>query len=65
MTKWEPPDYIEFSARRGEEQLHVQVLGCVDHPSDNPQLMAVVLEVRLGPDMPSHATIHEMPHVQS
>jgi hypothetical protein len=49
MIEWEPSDYIEFSARRGDEQLHVRVIGGMDHPSDDPQLLAVVLEVRLGP----------------
>lgn len=42
----EPP--IEFSATRGEERLHVQVVGGEEHP--NPSMMYVLLEVRLGPD---------------
>lgn len=55
MSTWEPLDYIQFSARRGDEDLHVQVIGGADHPSGNPQLVTVMLEVRLGPDEPLNA----------
>ena len=52
---WEPADYIQFSAKRGDQDLRVQVIGGSAHPSRNPQLMMVVLEVRLGPDLPKEA----------
>jgi hypothetical protein len=39
---------IVFSAVRGTDQLHVQVVGGENHP--NPSMMYVMLEVRLGPD---------------
>lgn len=49
---WEPlSTRVQFSAKRGDEDLFVQVIGGMEHPSGNPQLMCVVLEVRLGPDV--------------
>lgn len=54
-------EWVQFSAKRGDEDLHVQVIAGMEHPSGNPQLMCVALEVRLGPDLPSHEPSREDP----